>query len=92
MSNYVLGLTFITEGAIPFAATDPLHIIGSSVIGSAIAGGLTQVFKVNVPAPHGGIVALALTDQKLGFILSLIVGTVIAGLILGLWRPKAKEA
>ncbi|WP_338216119.1 PTS fructose transporter subunit IIABC [Lacticaseibacillus salsurivasis] len=92
MSNYVLGLTFITEGAIPFAATDPLHIIGSSVIGSAIAGGLTQVFKVNVPAPHGGIVALALTDQKLGFIVSLIVGTVIAGLILGLWRPKAKEA
>ncbi len=59
LSNYALGLTFITEGAIPFAATDPVHIIGSSVIGSAIAGALTQLFKVNVPAPHGGIVALA---------------------------------
>ncbi|MFD1392109.1 fructose-specific PTS transporter subunit EIIC [Lacticaseibacillus jixianensis] len=92
MSNYVLGLTFITEGAIPFAATDPLHIIGSSVIGSAIAGGLTQLFHVNVPAPHGGIVALALTNQKLGFIVSLIVGTLIAALILGFWRPKAKES
>ncbi|WP_225047320.1 PTS fructose transporter subunit IIABC [Lacticaseibacillus kribbianus] len=91
LSNYVLGLTFITEGAIPFAATDPLHVIGSSVIGSAIAGGLTQLFKVNVPAPHGGIVALALTDQKLGFIISLVVGAVIAGVILGLWRPVAKE-
>ena len=91
MSNYVLGLTFITEGAIPFAATDPVHVIGSSVIGSAIAGGLTQLFHVNVPAPHGGIVALALTNQKLGFIVSLLVGTAIASLILGFWRPKAKE-
>ncbi|WP_179395338.1 PTS fructose transporter subunit IIABC [Lacticaseibacillus absianus] len=91
LSNYVLGLTFITEGAIPFAATDPVHIIGSSVIGSAIAGGLTQVFGVNVPAPHGGIVALALTDQKLGFIVSLLVGAIIAGVLLGVWRPVAKD-
>ncbi|WP_155286144.1 PTS fructose transporter subunit IIABC [Lacticaseibacillus zhaodongensis] len=92
LSNYVLGLTFITEGAIPFAATDPVHVIGSSVIGSAIAGGLTQLFHVNVPAPHGGIVALALTNQKLGFLVSLVVGAIVAGLILGFWRPKAKEA
>ncbi|WP_125571035.1 PTS fructose transporter subunit IIABC [Lacticaseibacillus songhuajiangensis] len=91
LSNYVLGLTFITEGAIPFAATDPVHVIGSSVIGSAIAGGLTQLFKVNVPAPHGGIVALALTNQKVGFLVSLLVGAIVAGLILGIWRPKAKQ-
>lgn len=91
ITNYVLGLTFITEGAIPFAATDPVHIIGSSVIGSAIAGGLTQLWHVNVPAPHGGIVALALTDQKFGFIMSLVIGAVIAGVILGIWRPVAKE-
>ncbi|WP_125703233.1 PTS fructose transporter subunit IIABC [Lacticaseibacillus daqingensis] len=91
LSNYVLGLTFITEGAIPFAATDPVHVIGSSVIGSAIAGGLTQVFGVNVPAPHGGIVALALTNQKLGFIVSLLVGAIIAGVLLGLWRPAAQQ-
>ncbi len=91
LSNYVLGLTFITEGAIPFAATDPIHIIGSSVIGSAIAGGLTQLFSVNVPAPHGGIVALALTDQKVGFLVSLLVGAIVAGVILGIWRPKAKD-
>ncbi|ARY91439.1 MULTISPECIES: fructose-specific PTS transporter subunit EIIC [Lacticaseibacillus] len=91
LSNYALGLTFITEGAIPFAATDPVHIIGSSVVGSAIAGGLTQLWHVNVPAPHGGIVALLLTNQKLGFVMSLIIGTVIAALILGFWRPVAKE-
>lgn len=91
LSNYVLGLTFITEGAIPFAATDPVHVIGSSVLGSAIAGGLTQLWHVNVPAPHGGIVALALTNQKLGFIASLVIGSVIAGVVLGLWRPVAKE-
>lgn len=91
LSNYALGLTFITEGAIPFAATDPLHIIGSSVIGSAIAGGLTQLWHVNVPAPHGGVVALLLTNQKLGFIISLLIGTIIAALILGFWRPAAKE-
>ena len=91
LSNYALGLTFITEGAIPFAATDPLHIIGSSVIGSAIAGGLTQLWHVNVPAPHGGVVALLLTNQKLGFIMSLLIGTIIAALILGFWRPVAKE-
>ncbi|WP_204122449.1 PTS fructose transporter subunit IIABC [Lacticaseibacillus mingshuiensis] len=92
LSNYVLGLTFITEGAIPFAATDPLHIIGSSVIGSAIAGGLTQLWHVNVPAPHGGIVTLLLTNNPLGFIGALVIGAVIAGLILGIWRPVAKEA
>ncbi|RND39197.1 EIIABC-Fru [Lacticaseibacillus paracasei] len=91
LSNYALGLTFITEGAIPFAATDPLHIIGSSVIGSAIAGGLTQLWHVNVPAPHGGVVALLLTNQKLGFIMSLLIGTIIAALLLGFWRPVAKE-
>ncbi|WP_461213134.1 PTS fructose transporter subunit IIABC [Lacticaseibacillus sp. GG6-2] len=91
LTNYVLGLTFITEGAIPFAATDPVHVIGSSVIGSAIAGGLSQLWHVNVPAPHGGIVALALTNQKFGFIMSLLIGAIIAGLILGVWRPVAKE-
>lgn len=91
LSDYVLGLTFITEGAIPFAATDPVHVIGSSVIGSAIAGGLTQLFHVNVPAPHGGIVALALTNQKMGFLISLVVGAIVAGLILGIWRPVAKQ-
>ncbi|KRM72572.1 fructose-specific PTS transporter subunit EIIC [Lacticaseibacillus brantae] len=88
LSNWVLGLTFITEGAIPFAATDPLHIIGSSVIGSVIGGALSQLWHVNVPAPHGGIVALALTNQKLGFLIALVVGTLVAGLILGFWRPK----
>src|SRR5690606_32054828 len=55
LSNYVMGISFITEGAIPFAAADPLRVIGSSVVGSAIAGGLTQLWNVTVPAPHGGV-------------------------------------
>ena len=63
MSNYILGAAFITEGAIPFAAADPLHVIISSVIGAAIGGGLTQLWKVNVPAPHGGIFDSPLSNR-----------------------------
>lgn len=55
VTNYVLGLSFITEGAIPFAAADPLRVLTSCIIGSAVAGGLTQLWNINVPAPHGGI-------------------------------------
>lgn len=87
ISNYVLGISFITEGAIPFAASDPLHVITSSVIGSAIAGGLTQLWHVNVPAPHGGIFVIALANKPLFYFLSFAIGAVIAGVLLGLWRP-----
>ncbi|MFT8709312.1 MAG: fructose-specific PTS transporter subunit EIIC [Sporolactobacillus sp.] len=86
LTNYVLGLSFITEGAIPFAAADPLRIICSSVIGSATAGALTQFWKVNIPAPHGGIFVVALSNQPLLFIASILIGAVIAGLIIGLWK------
>ncbi|WP_080873757.1 PTS fructose transporter subunit IIABC [Oceanobacillus timonensis] len=86
-ANYIMGLFFVTEGAIPFAAADPLRVITSSVIGSAIAGGLTQFFQSSVPAPHGGIiVVLGLGDARIFFILSLIIGTIIAALILGFWK------
>lgn len=87
ISNWVLGLSFITEGAIPFATADPLRVIGSSIIGSAIGGGLSQLWKVSVPAPHGGIWVIALADHKLFYVLSVVIGTVIAGVIMGLWKP-----
>lgn len=63
VSNYILGLSFITEGAIPYAATDPLRVIGSSILGSVIAGGLTQLWNTSIPAPDSGIFVIALAEK-----------------------------
>ncbi len=92
LTNFILGLSFITEGAIPFAAADPLRIIGSSVIGSAVGGGLSQLWLTSVPAPHGGIFTmLALGDNRLMLILAVVIGTVISAGILGLWKKPVEE-
>lgn len=90
VTNYVLGLSFITEGAIPFAAADPLRVLTSCIIGSAVAGGLTQLWNINVPAPHGGIFVAALSSNALLFILAVLIGAVISGLTLGLWKKPIK--
>ncbi|MEN2666289.1 fructose-specific PTS transporter subunit EIIC [Listeria aquatica] len=92
ITNYVLGLAFITEGAIPFAAADPLRVITSSVIGSAIAGALTQIWAVNVPAPHGGIFVSFLANKPLMFLAAILIGMVISGLIYGLWKKPRENA
>ncbi|WP_068496855.1 PTS fructose transporter subunit IIABC [Paenibacillus kribbensis] len=86
LTNYVLGLSFITEGAIPFAAADPLRVLTSCIVGSAIAGGLTQLWQINLPAPHGGIFVAALANHALLFLLAVAIGSVISALILGLWK------
>lgn len=86
VTNYVLGLSFITEGAIPFAAADPLRVLTSCIIGSGIAGGLTQLWGINLPAPHGGIFVAALANHALLFLLAVLIGAVVSGLILGLWK------
>ncbi len=91
ITNYVLGASFITEGAIPFAASDPLRVIGSSIIGSAVAGGLTQFWHVNIPAPHGGIFVVFLGNHGVLFLLSIIIGAVISGLILGFWKKTVEQ-
>ncbi|MED4850553.1 fructose-specific PTS transporter subunit EIIC [Caldifermentibacillus hisashii] len=91
LSNYLLGISFITEGAIPFAASDPLRIIGSSIVGSAIAGGLTQLWNTAIPAPHGGIFVIALAERPFMFLLALLIGTVITGLLIGFWRKPVKQ-
>ncbi|GGP16529.1 PTS fructose transporter subunit IIABC [Oceanobacillus neutriphilus] len=90
-ANYIMGISFVTEGAIPFAAADPLRVITSSVIGSAIAGGLTQFFHSTIPAPHGGIFVVFLGHAWWFFLLSLIIGTVISALILGIWRKPVSQ-
>lgn len=92
LTNFILGLSFITEGAIPFAAADPLRIIGSSVIGSAVGGGLSQLWLTSVPAPHGGIFTmLTLGDNRLMLMLAVVIGTVISAAILGLWKKPVEE-
>ncbi len=91
LTNYVLGLSFITEGAIPFATADPLRIIGSSVIGSVIAGGLTQLWDISIPAPHGGIFVIPLANHRLLFLLALAIGSIISALILGFWRKPVEK-
>lgn len=88
LTNYVLGLSFITEGAIPFAAADPLRVLTSCIIGSAVAGGLTQLWSINLPAPHGGIFVAALANHAILFLLAVAIGAVISGLILGLWKKS----
>ncbi|MDQ0721490.1 PTS system fructose-specific IIC component [Paenibacillus sp. W4I10] len=88
LTNYVLGFSFITEGAIPFAAADPLRVLTSCILGSAVAGGLTQLWSINVPAPHGGIFVAALANHALLFLLAVAIGSVISGLILGFWKKS----
>lgn len=91
VSNYLLGLSFITEGAIPFAAAKPQLIIPISVVGAAIAGGLTQLFGVSVPAPHGGIFvlpAMSSLNQALFFILSFVIGSIVSAILLGIFKKK----
>ncbi|MDY3005989.1 fructose-specific PTS transporter subunit EIIC [Anaerococcus porci] len=91
LSNYLLGLSFITEGAIPFAAAKPQLIIPISVIGAGIAGGLTQLFNVSVPAPHGGVFvlpAMSSLNQAIFFILSFVIGSIVSAILLGIFKKK----
>ena len=93
LSSFILGLSFITEGAIPFAAKEPLKVISSCVIGAAIAGGLTQFWGVTAPAPHGGIFvipAMPTIHSVIFFIVSIAIGSIISGVIFGILRKKVK--
>ena len=87
-TNFIMGLAFITEGAIPFAAADPLHVIPSCVIGSAVPGGLSMLFNCTLMAPHGGIFVFPVVGNPVLYLVSLIVGTVAAAIILGLSKKR----
>lgn len=87
-TNFIMGLAFITEGAIPFAAADPLHVIPGCVIGSALSGGLSMLFNCTLMAPHGGIFVFPVVGNPVLYLVSLIVGTVTAAIILGLSKKR----
>lgn len=88
VTNYVMGLSFITEGAIPFAASDPLRVLGSCMIGSGIAGGLSMFFGCGLMAPHGGIFVFPVVQNVLYYCLSLVIGSIVGAVILGIWKKE----
>lgn len=89
---YVLGLSFITEGTIPFAAADPIRVIPACVVGSAIAGGLSMFFKITMPAPFGGIFVFPLVGgSALLYLLSLVIGSVVGAIILTIIKKPLKD-
>ena len=91
LTNFIMGLSFITEGAIPFAASDPLRVIPSCAIGSAVAGALSMLFNCTVPAPHGGIFVFGVVTNWPLYLLSLAIGAVIAMIILGILKKRVIE-
>ena len=89
--NYIMGLSFITEGAIPFAAADPLRVIPSCVIGSATAGGLSMFFDCTLRAPHGGIFVVPTIGNPLLYLVAIFAGAVLSALCLGIVKKKVAE-
>ena len=87
-TNFVMGLAFITEGAIPYAAADPLHVLPSCIVGSAVAGALSMVFGCTLMAPHGGIFVFPVVGNALMYLVALVVGTVISAVLLGVLKKK----
>ena len=87
-TNFIMGLAFITEGAIPFAASDPLHVLPSCIIGSALAGALSMAFQCTLMAPHGGIFVFPVVGNAVMYLVALVAGTVVSALLLGVWKKK----
>ncbi len=88
-TNFIMGLAFITEGAIPFAASDPLHVLPSCIIGSALAGALSMAFHCTLMAPHGGIFVFPVVGNAVMYLVALVAGTVVSALLLGVLKKKA---
>ena len=87
--NFIMGLAFITEGAIPYAAADPLHVLPSCIIGAAAAGALSMAFGCTLMAPHGGIFVFPVVGNAVMYLVALVVGTVVGAVLLGLLKKKA---
>ena len=89
--NAIMGLCFISEAAIPYAAGDPLHVIPSCVIGSAVAGALSMAFKCTLMAPHGGIFVFPVVGHALMYIVALLIGSIVGAIMLGLLRKPVES-
>ena len=90
-ANFIMGLCFITEGAIPFAAADPLHVIPALMVGSGIAGALSMAFKCTLMAPHGGIFVFPVVGNVFMYLVALLIGSVIGCLLLGILKKNVQE-
>ncbi|GKH02966.1 PTS fructose transporter subunit IIC [Hungatella hathewayi] len=90
--NYIMGLSFISEGAIPFAASDPLRVIPSCIIGSAVAGGLSMALNCTLRAPHGGIFVLPTIGNPFGYLAAIVIGSVVGCVILATLKKNKTEA
>lgn len=91
ITNWILGFSFITEGAIPFAAADAKHVIPSCIVGSAVGGALVGFWRIGVPAPHGGLWVSPLANHILLYFVATIIGSIVAGVILGLWKKPINK-
>ncbi|WP_157159427.1 PTS fructose transporter subunit IIABC [Brachyspira pilosicoli] len=88
---YVMGLSFITEGAIPFAASDPIRVIPSCMIGAAISGALSMAFHIELRAPHGGIFVLPIVNNPVMYLLAIVIGSVVTAVLLGFIKKPVNE-
>lgn len=87
-TNFIMGLAFITEGAIPFAAADPLHVLPACIVGSGLAGAMSMAFGCTLMAPHGGIFVVPVMGNAVMYLVALVVGTVVSAVLLGLLKKK----
>ena len=89
--NYVMGLSFISEGAIPFAAADPVRVLPSCIVGSAVAGALSMAFGCALRAPHGGVFVIAIVTNPLAYIAAILIGSVVGAVILGMLKKPVQQ-
>ena len=89
--NFIMGLAFITEGAIPFAASDPLHVLPSCIVGAAVSGALSMAFGCTLMAPHGGIFVFPVVEHALMYLASLVIGTIVGAVLLGILKKRVEE-
>ena len=90
-TNFVMGLSFITEGAIPFAASDPLHVLPSCIVGSALAGALSMAFNCTLMAPHGGIFVFPVVGNPIMYVVALVSGTIVGAILLGILKKTVEN-
>ena len=90
-TNFIMGLAFITEGAIPFAASDPVHVLPACIVGSGVAGAMSMLFNCTLMAPHGGIFVFPVMGNPLFYLLALVVGMAISTVLLGVLKKNVED-